>query len=145
MKRSKIYKLVEKCGECIVCDQKKEYDVMTWCAKMFKEQGVEISAENPIYVDLPYPSNVELYSNRANSIKQSVEAALGGKVIIDLVACADTTEWLYTGYYTSYGYEANFDIFDLSGWGPDYGDPQTFLDTMLPDYAGYCVKSLGIF
>ena len=43
MKRSKIYKLVEKCGECIVCDQKKEYDVMTWCAKMFKEQGVEIT------------------------------------------------------------------------------------------------------
>lgn len=43
MKRSKIYKLVEKCGECIVCDQKKEYDIMTWCAKMFKEQGVEIT------------------------------------------------------------------------------------------------------
>ena len=37
------------------------------------------------------------------------------------------------------------DIYDLSGWGPDYGDPQTYLDTMLPDYAGYMTKCMGIF
>lgn len=109
------------------------------------EEGVEISAENPIYLDLPYPENRETYVNKANAMKQSVEAALDGKVIVSLVPCANDDEWYYTGYYTSYGYEANFDIFDLSGWGPDYGDPQTFLDTMLPDYAGYCVKSCGIF
>ena len=42
-KRSKVYKLVEKYGECIVCDQKKEYDVMTWCAKKFKENNIEIT------------------------------------------------------------------------------------------------------
>jgi ABC-type oligopeptide transport system substrate-binding subunit len=39
----------------------------------------------------------------------------------------------------------NADMMDVSGWGPDYGDPQTYLDTMLPDYAGYMVKSIGIF
>ncbi len=50
MKRSKIYKLVEKCGECIVCDQKKEYDVMTWCAKKFKENGVEITNTDVNYL-----------------------------------------------------------------------------------------------
>ena len=113
--------------------------------KELAAEGVEISAENPIYLDLPYPENRETYVNKANAMKQSVEAALEGKVIISLVPCANDDEWYYTGYYTSYGYEANFDIFDLSGWGPDYGDPQTFLDTMLPDYAGFCVKSLGIF
>lgn len=106
-----------------------------------KEQGVEISAENPIYVDLPYPSNVELYSNRANSIKQSVEAALGEYgVVVSLVECADTDEWLYTGYYINDGTEANFDLFDLSGWGPDYGDPATFLETMIPGgYSNMCI------
>lgn len=109
------------------------------------EDGIEISAENPIYLDLPYPENRETYVNKANAMKQSVEAALEGKIIVSLVPCANDDEWYYTGYYTSYGSEANFDIFDLSGWGPDYGDPQTFLDTMLPDYAGYCVKSCGIY
>lgn len=106
-----------------------------------KEQGVEISAENPIYVDLPYPSNVELYSNRANAIKQSVEAALGEYgVVVSLVECADTDEWLYTGYYINDGTEANYDLFDLSGWGPDYGDPATFLETMIPGgYSNMCV------
>lgn len=109
------------------------------------EDGIEISAENPIYLDLPYPENRETYVNKANAMKQSVEAALEGKIIVSLVPCANDDEWYYTGYYTSYGSEANFDIFDLAGWGPDYGDPQTFLDTMLPDYAGYCVKSCGIY
>ncbi len=109
------------------------------------KEGVEISAENPIYLDLPYPTNRETYVNKANALKQSIENVTEGKIIINLVGCADDSEWYYTGYYTSYGYEGNFDIFDLSGWGPDYGDPQTFLDTMLPDYAGYCVKSCGIF
>ncbi len=106
-----------------------------------KEQGVVIDAENPIYVDLPYPSNVELYSNRANAIKQSVEAALGEYgVVVSLVECADTDEWLYTGYYINDGTEANYDLFDLSGWGPDYGDPATFLETMIPGgYSNMCV------
>ncbi len=113
--------------------------------KAIEELDMEITKENPIYLDLPYPENRETYVNKANAMKQSVEKALDGKVIVNLVACASDDEWYNTGYYTSYGYEANFDIFDLSGWGPDYGDPQTFLDTMLPDYAGYCVKSCGLF
>lgn len=109
--------------------------------KELKEEGVEFSKEDPIYVDLPYPSNVELYSNRANSIKQSVEAALGEYgVEVSLVECADTDEWLYTGYYINDGTEANYDLFDLSGWGPDYGDPATFLETMIPGgYSNMCI------
>lgn len=109
------------------------------------EEGVEISAENPIHLDLPYPSGVEIYSNKANVYKKSVEEALDGCVVVDLVDCKDQTTWLYTGYYTSYGYENNYDLFDLSGWSPDYGDPKSYLDTFLPDYAGYVTKSLGIF
>ena len=77
--------------------------------------------------------------------KKSVEDALGGKVIINLVECTSADEWYYTGYYTNYGYESNYDLFDLSGWGPDYGDPQTYLDTMLDEYAGYMAKCLGIY
>ena len=108
-------------------------------------QGVEISAENPIYIDLPYFSGSEAYGNRANAYKKSIETALGGAVIVNLVECVDSTEWYYAGYYCNYGYEGNYDIYDVSGWGPDYGDPQTYLDTFLPDYAGYMVKMIGLF
>ena len=108
-------------------------------------QGVEVSAENPIYLDLPYFSGSEAYGNRANALKQSVETVLGGAVIINLCECVDSNAWYYAGYYTDYGYEANYDIYDVSGWGPDYGDPQTYLDTFLPEYAGYMVKCIGLF
>lgn len=108
-------------------------------------EGLEITAENPIHLDLPYASNAERWTNSSNAYKQSIETALDGKVVIDLVSCADYNEWYYTGYYTSYGYEQNYDIFDLSGWAPDYGDPSTFLDTFLGEWAGYCTKSCGIY
>ncbi len=107
--------------------------------------GVEVTAENPIVFDYPYAANSEAYTNRANVYKQSIESVLGGKVIVNLVTCVDYNEWYYTGYYTSYGYEANYDMYDLSGWGPDYGDPQTYLDTFLPDYAGYMAKCIGVY
>ena len=109
------------------------------------QQGIEVSPQAPIYLDLPYFSGADHYTNRANAYKQSVEKALGGAVRINPVACPDMNSVYYAGYYIGYGYEANFDIYDLSGWGPDYGDPQTYLDTLLPQYAGYMTKLLGIF
>jgi peptide/nickel transport system substrate-binding protein/oligopeptide transport system substrate-binding protein len=108
-------------------------------------EGVEITAENPIYIDLPYFAGSTTYTARANVYKQCFDAAFEGKVVLNLVACASQADWLYAGYYTSSGAEANYDIYDLSGWGPDYGDPQTYLDTFLPMYAGYMTKCIGIF
>ena len=108
-------------------------------------QGIEVSAENPIYLDLPYFSGSEAYGNRANAYKQSIETVLGGAVIINLVECVDSTAWYYAGYYCNYGYEGNYDVYDVSGWGPDYGDPQSYLDTFLPEYAGYMVKMIGLY
>ena len=108
-------------------------------------KDVEISKENPIYLDLPYFSGSEMRTQMAQVYKTSVETSLEGKVIINLVECTSAEQWYYTGYYTDYGYQSNYDIFDLSGWGPDYGDPQTYLDTMLDEYAGYMAKCLGIY
>jgi len=108
-------------------------------------QGYTIDKDNPIKLDLPYDQSNETFTNMANAYKQSIEASLDGEVIITLVPANDNNEWYYTGYQTDYGYEANFNITDVSGWGPDYGDPSTYLDTFLPDYAGYVTKSLGIF
>ena len=110
-----------------------------------KAEGLIVSKENPIYLDLPYFSGSEAYGNRANAYKKSVEAATDGCIIINLTECKDSKEWYYAGYYPSTGAEGNYDICDLSGWGPDYGDPQSYLDTMLPAYVGYMTKAIGLF
>jgi ABC-type oligopeptide transport system substrate-binding subunit len=119
-----------------------------YLAKAIEElaaQGVEISADKPIYIDVPTFTASEIYNNREEALKQSVAAATDGAIVINKVECATSGEWYYAGYYYNQGHEANFDLCDLSGWGPDYGDPQSYLDTMLPDYAGYMVKALGVF
>lgn len=109
------------------------------------EDGITIDESNPIQIEYPYPSAVEVYTNKANSYKKSVEAALGGKVVINLVDAVDLDGWYYAGYYANYGYEQNYDVYDVSGWSPDFGDPCSYLDTMLPDYEGYMTKCFGIF
>jgi peptide/nickel transport system substrate-binding protein/oligopeptide transport system substrate-binding protein len=107
--------------------------------------GIEISKENPLVIDMPFYSGSELRTNMSNVYKKSLETAFDGMVILNLVACETSQDWYYAGYYTDYGYEANYSLYDVSGWGPDYGDPQTYLDTFLPEYAGYMVKCIGVY
>lgn len=113
-------------------------------AELAESNNCEISAENPIYVDLPYMSTHEGYTNKAHSFKQSVEASTEGRIIVNLVG-GDQQDWYDAGYSMDVGPQSNYDIYDLSGWGPDYGDPSTFLDTMLPDGNGYMAKCLGLY
>ena len=58
---------------------------------------------------------------------------------------ADSADWYYAGYYANNGAEVNYELYDVSGWGPDYGDPATYLDTFLPYYGGYMVMMIGIY
>lgn len=110
-----------------------------------KAEGIEITAENPVVLEMPYFSGSEARTNMSNVYKKSLESAFGGKVVVKLIACEVSQDWYDAGYFTNYGYEANYHLYDVSGWGPDYGDPQTYLDTFLPDYAGYMVKCIGIY
>lgn len=107
-------------------------------------EGIIIDAEHPIYLDLPTFVASTTYANRAEAVKQSIEAALPG-VIVNKTECNTIAEWYYAGYYFEYGYDANFDLCDISGWSPDYGDPMSYLDTLLPGDDGSMIKSLGIF
>ena len=73
----------------------------------------------------------------------SVETALQGNVIVNLIAFDKDTDEEGATYRFSYGNEANFDLSTGSGWGPDYGDAQTYLDTI--QAYGYMAKNLGLF
>lgn len=105
--------------------------------------GVEVSAENPIYIDYPYGAYSDIATQRANVVKQSIEGALEGKVIINLIAFDKDTDEESATYRFSKGNEGNFDLSTGSGWGPDYGDAQTYLDTI--QIYGYMCKNLGLF
>ncbi len=96
-------------------------------------EGVKATAAAPICLDMPAYMSSATYAARGNALKQSVESALGGLVQINLVDTGDIYGWYYAGYYCNLGEECNYDLYDCSGWGPDYGDPATYLNTMKPD------------
>lgn len=110
-----------------------------------RQIGVVATKEMPIALDLPTYTGSEIFLNRANVFKQCVERASGGLVRVNLVRCPTNADWYRAGYYCGLGNEMNYTVYDVSGWGPDYGDPSTYLDTMLPDYRGYMTKMLGLF
>ena len=126
-------------------DPQQAKNLLTLAVAELQAQGITVSKESPIRLDLPYNATSETVTNRANVYKKSVETALGGAVIVDLVPCSSRDMYLDATYWFTLGSEANYDISTNTGWGPDYGDPQTYLDTMLPGYAGYMTKCIGIF
>ena len=110
------------------------------------EEGVEISAENPIVLDVPNGEFNDGFNAQGQSYKKTIEEAFGGKVIINLVNAGKQDDLSYATYWTNMGTDHNYDVSTgWTGWGPDFGDPCTFLDTMLPDGAGYMTKLLGLW
>ncbi len=111
--------------------------------------GVEITVENPLVLEVPYYDISDTYSNRANALKQSIEATTNGLIQIRLIKTggSNARNWYYATYYPQTGNDMNFNFMDNSGWGPDYGDPSTYLDTMYAteDYLGYMVKCIGLY
>ena len=105
--------------------------------------GVDISADAPIYIDIPYATYNQTRTNMVNALKQSLEASLEGKVIVNLIGFDDADSLDDAYYRVNDGSESNFDLEPYAGWGPDYGDAQTYLDTIQP--YGYMCKNIGLF
>ena len=107
--------------------------------------GLHVTKENPIQIDVTYASNIPTYTNRANVLKQSIEKNTDGLVQVNLIPAVDGKEWQNAVYYFESGKEANFDLNDYTGWGPDFGDPSTYLDTLMPYGDGSMSKSFGVW
>ncbi len=118
---------------------------LTAAIEELKAQNVEISKDKPIILELPYYDVYTPYANRANALKQSIEATTNGLIKVQLVKCggSDPYNWYDATYFPQSGNDMNYNISDNSGWGPDYGDPATYLDTMY--LGGYMLKCLGIY
>jgi ABC-type oligopeptide transport system substrate-binding subunit len=91
-----------------------------------------------------FSGNPTLLARNA-SFKASVEEVLGDYVEVCINDASTMDDFYACGYRASDGVSGNFDVFYGSGWGPDYGDPSTYLDTMAGGGAGYMTKILGLF
>ena len=100
----------------------------------------------PVTIDVVYLGTSESNANQANAYKQVVEGTLGTeRVVVNLIKAETLDDFYDCGYRASHGVDGNFDMFYGSGWGPDYGDPSTYLETFLGRGAGYMTKVIGLF
>lgn len=96
-----------------------------------------------VAIDNVYLSTSGANTAQAQAFEKLIEEVLGDYVDVRLVEAKNTAEYYYSGYYAETGEELNQDIFYGSGWGPDYGDPSTYLDTFAA--GGYMTKVIGLF
>ena len=103
-----------------------------------KAEGVEF----PVHLDMMVIETGDIYVNRANSMKQSIEEATDGQIIIELVLeDEDTVQNIC--YYNQDPAAADYDISTFTGWSPDYQDPKSFVDIYSPT-TGYYMTSVGL-
>lgn len=105
--------------------------------------GVTVDAKHPIKIEIPYQNSAASTVAAWTAVKDGIEKASEGRIQVVLNGTADRKEYLYAAYYFEVGSEANYNVSYLSGWGPDYGDPASFLDTMINN-GGTMVKCFGL-
>ncbi len=104
------------------------------------------SVTYPIQIDVVYLGPSAANTAQAQAYKQVIENTLGAEnVQVNLLEATTAEDFYACGYRASNGEAGNFDMFYGSGWGPDYGDPNTYLNTFLGGGAGYMTKVIGLF
>lgn len=115
-----------------------------YLAEAKKELGNTVTW--PIYIDQVYYSASTSLVAQAEAYKKVIEDCLGKEnVIVNNVEATTSADYYASGYRASNGEAGNFDMFYGSGWGPDFGDPCTYLDTFAGNGAGYMTKVIGLF
>ena len=112
-----------------------------YLAKAKEELGDSVSY--PITIDIVYYSPNATQTAQINAVKQVIEGALGAEnVVINMIEATTSEDFYASGYRATSGVAGNFDFFYGSGWGPDFGDPCTYLDTF--GVNGYMLKVIGV-
>ena len=97
----------------------------------------------PITIDVTYYSASAANTAQAQATKQVIEDVLGAEnVVVNLIETTTSQDFYACGYRAASGEAGNFDFFYGSGWGPDFGDPCTYLDTF--GVNGYMLKVIGV-
>ncbi|MBQ9507018.1 MAG: hypothetical protein IJR51_07655 [Clostridia bacterium] len=100
--------------------------------EMAKEELGDAVAEWPVHLDIVENGTDEQGKNMALAMQKSIEDAIGEYVKIDLIFM-DTEEQMQDAYYTNErGEDNSMDVAFGAGWGPDYGDPYTYIHCFDP-------------
>lgn len=84
----------------------------------------------PIHLDVPVNQTNKIYVNQVQSLKESVESALGkGNVVLDLHQMSSDDFYNIT-YSAANAAAEDWDLSVGVAWEPDYLDPSTYLDVL---------------
>ncbi|MGT2715116.1 peptide ABC transporter substrate-binding protein [Streptococcus respiraculi] len=96
----------------------------------------------PIHLDILVVETDKSDVARKSSIKQSIEASLGTEnVVIDLQNASEDDVQNAT-YFATTAAQKDYDLV-ISGWGPDYQDPSTYLDILNTENGGM-LQNIGL-
>ena len=123
-------------------------------AKTFAERAKEALGDSvsewPIHIDVPVYAASENQKNMQLAMKKSIEDAIGDYAVIDLQFLEGNSSVYYSSFYNMpTGEENSIDLVFGAGWGPDYGDPLTYLhcfdihDGDMLNYSGINIESQG--
>lgn len=119
-------------------------------AERAKEELGDSVSEWPIHIDVPVYAASENQKNMQLAMKKSIEDAIGDYAVIDLQFLEGNSSVYYSSFYNMpTGEENSIDLVFGAGWGPDYGDPLTYLhcfdihDGDMLNYSGINIKSQG--
>ena len=119
-------------------------------AERAKEELGDSVSEWPIHIDVPVYAASENQKNMQLAMKKSIEDAIGEYVVIDLQFLEGNSSVYYSSFYNQpTGEENSIDLVFGAGWGPDYGDPLTYLhcfnvhDGDMLNYSGINIESQG--
>lgn len=121
----------------------------TFVERAKEELGDSVS-EWPIHIDVPVYAASENQKNMQLAMKKSIEDAIGDYVVIDLQFLEGNSSVYYSSFYNQpTGEDNSIDLVFGAGWGPDYGDPLTYLhcfdvhDGDMLNYSGINIESQG--
>lgn len=103
-----------------------------------KADGIQF----PVHLDMLVIETSDRLVKQANSMKQSVEAATEGNIIIELVLRSEDTVRAIA-FENMDPYQSDYDISTFTGWSPDYEDPKSFIDIYSPT-TGYYMTPVGL-
>lgn len=119
-------------------------------AERAKEELGDSVSEWPIHIDVPVYAASENQKNMQLAMKKSIEDAIGDYVVIDLQFLDGNSSVYYSSFYNQpTGEDNSIDLVFGAGWGPDYGDPLTYLhcfdvhDGDMLNYSGINIESQG--
>lgn len=98
-----------------------------FAAKAKEELGDSVKAW-PVKLDYPVQAQNENRKNAALAMEKSIEDAIGEYVDVNLVMLEGDSSVYYSAFYDiTVGSENSIDFAFGAGWGPDYGDPLTYI------------------